>query len=242
MARGTLKTRFLTLIVGCSALFGAGMAHALTIGFDDDSDGTFELTVTDGGAGDTDGAANGQVNVGLTAIGGTPWTVSATGTGMSLLGDGELTLNSLDLSTSDVAANITVAVWDTSSGAIPQPTFNGTANASSLGGNIDPVVFSQFNAGGAPGGAAISSASGGPLNLTSDDVEENFANNAAGAFDLSIAVRVNHPAGQGTSTSFDAAITPTPLPAAAWLMGSALVLLAGIGRRASKRNARSFGT
>lgn len=146
-----------------------------------------------------------------------------TGVSEGQIGTGRLDLNSVDIS--GAAGTLRIKLTDTGySSAFPAYTadFGGTTDGTvNLDFLHDPtnVEFggSSFFNPAAAGPGAFSGTGGGPV--------------AAGTpYSLTIVADITHPGGFNI-TSFDALVTPVPIPPAVYLLGSGLIGLAGIARR-----------
>lgn len=225
------------LAVAGAAVLASGAAQALTIEL---TDGTATETVVDGGGGDSAG------DVGVVAYQGSVggWDMNFTaGFSEPALPLFQLDLNNVSLINLDSGSGtLKVSVWHT----FQSSSVSGFTG--SIGGTTDgsvSVTYSQTKVQTKVGDAAVglSSASAGPFepsdpNNTSFSAGGTyFANNAVGdPFDLRIDVEIKHEEGDNIS-SFDAQVKPVPLPAAAWLFGSALLGVVAIGRRKQSRAA-----
>ena len=174
-------------------------------------DGTTAITVLDGGVGDINplpDAVTAITSLGL-------WSSNVT-TGVKI--DGGLDLNSIDASSSG-PAHLTITLSDdfsrTASGfqfAVGGTT-SGTSSFTAEENNTAFATLGPFTPGASK---AFSDITSGLHAFT-------------GSYSLAIVADIFHPA-PGT-TSFDASLSPTPLPGTLLLLGTGLVGLAGYARR-----------
>jgi hypothetical protein len=223
--------KLLALVAASSALFGPRVANALTIGLDDSATGVgYDVIVTDAGIGDSNPLAGA-----VTYIGSTPnWTLNVT-TGLTSLPP-YLDLNSVNAFNA-TAGQLKISVWDTYNAPTPSWLSNFVASiGGTTQGTVD-VTYTQYNANTGPGGTVLSTVSDGTFGPRSFAGTVGLPASVAdigGAFNLQIDVIIGHTSANQV-TSFDAEISPVPVPAAAWLFGSAVVGLVGVGRRKSTR-------
>lgn len=229
--------KILPLIAGILGMIGAGAANALTLALDDGNDG-FDEVITDNGAGDTNATVG--VIVFNQAIGIGNWIVNVT-TGLAppVLEPSNLDLNSVNVSSAG-GGTLRIALWET------YPDNSDPAFVMDIGGTSNGTLTATASQHAAGTASNILTGTEAPLSSVTPgsgsfgpgpfSASGAFANAASGSpFDLAIDVLITHGVRAGQITSFNAEISPIPLPPAVWLLGSALVLLAGIGRRATRR-------
>lgn len=149
-----------------------------------------------------------------------------TGISKPLIGPAELDLNSINVS--GAAGTLLVTISDTD--------FTGNLSAfnASYGGTTEGTVDFDFlydTGNQAFGGSAFASdhfvSSTGKSAFSSDQMGTVIP---ASPYALTISARLTHDSAFEVS-SFDAHITPVPLPASLWLLGSALAGLAALRKR-----------
>lgn len=205
-----------TLLLGALAAPQAQAAFVMIL--DDPNDAFSSVMITDGTGGDLNGV-NGVIT--FSGVVGAFTVNVTTGISKPVVGPGQLNLNSINVSGS--AGTLLVSISDTD-------FLQGSSNyAASYGGTTQGSVDFSFlrdlgNAAFAGNQFASGSFSASPGNFAfENDIVSNV--DAGAPFSLSILAQINH-AGNNQVTSFDAAISPVPLPASVWLLGSAL---AGFG-------------
>lgn len=222
-------------IVACLSLPGTVQAASLSI-----SSGGSIVDVQDNGLGDLDATAGSVVQNG--AVG--AWNVTTT-TGISYPVFGSATspqvdLNNVSISTTGTSDSIQVVFGDLFSTAPGQTSFitamGGTVSNADISWSASTSCSHTNNPGCTAGVQAISSGF-----FTGEGA---FAENGAGSvdvsvydfgvplYDLDLIVTITpNDSGLTSLASFDFQVSQVPLPAAAWLFGSALLGLGVIKRR-----------
>jgi hypothetical protein len=195
--------RALPLIAGCAGLVGPGVADALTITF---SSGRSSLDVVDGTTRDKNGETN--VVSWSGTIGG--WDVYFT-TGLLDTNIPLLQVVSFDASTSG-SDPLTVSVFDDGV-SVPAADYLGHAGGTLVGNDIEV----SYSAG--PGSA-------GPVTYNTSSFSGDTLFSSSGGSGMRITMTTT-----GGVTGVSATLQPVPIPAAAWLFGSALIGVVAVGRR-----------
>jgi hypothetical protein len=149
-----------------------------------------------------------------------------TGVSSPLIGPSRLDLNSIDVS--GAAGTLIVSLTNTDF-TLPVPGFK-----IGHGGTTDGMVSLDYlydTANQEFGGTVIGGASHSVATEPAFAYVQTASVSSAGLYSLSIVAEITH-TGAGQVTSFDAMMSPVPVPAAAWLFGSALAAFAGWRRRA----------
>lgn len=211
------------LALGAVALGLTGVAQAVpTLRL---TSGANTITITDGGAGDS----NGQVGA-VTWIGSLgSWTLNvSTGITKPILGSSgnpHMDLNSVNTSNSAVATSLTIEFSDTGFTAIGSGSTN--IGGTTLGNVTYQTYWSASNAALAKDNLMTSQAFGGPA----------FSGSATGSgpnvnlYSLTQVVTISHGAGSGQNSSFDAEVRVPDSGSTIALLGAALATLGLISRR-----------
>jgi hypothetical protein len=150
-----------------------------------------------------------------------------TGISKPVIGPAQLDLNSINVS--GAAGTLLVSISDTGfTGNFPgfNASYGGTTQGNVYFDFLYDTGNQEFGGTSFASGSALSGAGSTPA---------SFANDLSGSvmpaspFSLSIMTRIQHDSAFEVS-SFDAHVTPVPLPASVWLLGSALAGLASLRR------------
>ena len=214
--------KVLPLIVASGAILGPGAANALTIQLEDLSTHTI-VTVLDGDSLDAwDPQGTGPEVDGVVQYSGSVdgWIINVT-TGLSkpALREPQLDLNSVNVSGG--SGSLRISVWDDGYSTMA-PGFIGA-----IGGTTNGVVEVTYAVGGNT--TDVLSYGSGAFSGTADLNGPNSDN-----YRMGVDAIIHHDDGTKV-TSFDTTIQPVPIPAAAWLFGSALAGIITIGRRRKTR-------
>lgn len=148
-----------------------------------------------------------------------------TGISKPLIGPSRLDLNSIDVS--GAAGRLIISLTDTDY-TLPAGGFT-----AEHGGTTDGMVDISYRYDASNqefGGSVFASAMHTATQIRSFDFVDTGYFPPAGLYSLTIMAEVEH-TGPYQVTSFDAVMSPVPVPAAAWLFGSALAGLYGWKRR-----------
>lgn len=220
--QSNLRKGLPALALLASTLIAAPAQAAFVMTLDDPFDNFAAITIYDGTGSDLNGV-NGVITY-SGSVGAFMVNVT-TGISKPVIGPAQLDLNSINVS--GAAGTLLVAISDTG--------FTGSYNnlGASYGGTTQGAVDlnflqdsgnQEFGGSAFAGGNFISSAGNYAF---SDDLVGTVTSGAP--FSLSINTRITHDSAFEV-TSFDAQITPVPLPATALLLGSALAGLATLRR------------
>ncbi|HVL02566.1 MAG TPA: VPLPA-CTERM sorting domain-containing protein [Dongiaceae bacterium] len=198
---------------------------AFVMTLDNPFDSFSPITIYDGTGSDLNG-----VNGVITYSGSVGNFIVNVTTGISkpVIGPAQLDLNSINVS--GAAGTLLVSISDTGfTGNIPG--FNASYGGTTQGNvNFDFLYDTNNQAFGGSSFASGNYASGLGNTNTAFSNSINGSVVPASPFSLTIGTRIQHDSAFEV-TSFDAHITPVPLPASVWLLGSALAGLASLRRR-----------
>ena len=204
-------------------LFSTQTQAGFVMMLDDPNDNLAAITIYDGSGNDQNGV-NGVISY-SGSVGAFNVNVT-TGISKPTIGPGMLDLNSINVSGASGTLLVSISDTDyTDISAAYQASFSGITR-----GDVS-LSFLLDNANQEFGGAAFAADS-----FNASPGNYAFANQlsgnvlAAAPFSLSILAQINH-SDAAQVTSFDAEISPVPLPASAWLLGSALILLGRLRQR-----------
>lgn len=218
-----LRKSMAALALLAPALITTQAHAAFVMTLDDPNDSFAATTIYDGTGSDLNGV-NGAITY-SGAVGAFMVNVT-TGISKPIIGPAQLDLNSINVS--GAAGTLLVSISDTG--------FTGNTNAytASYGGTTQGAVDFSFlydagnqQFGGSPFAAGDFVSSAGNYAFADDLVGSVTAGSP---FSLSILTQIIHDSA-GDVTSFDAQITPVPLPASIWLLGTALAGFAGLRRK-----------
>lgn len=218
-----MKKNILTSAVLAVGLAMPMTANALTLLFQDAAFN--QSSIVDGGVGDADGVVNGSILAGAINVGTSVVTIAT-----SLFTDAS-GFSKLVLNVSDAIANeaFNIAAFHDFSGAAAAPVLskmNFTMNGSEVSGQVD----GHFGYG--PGGslAGLTYTAFESLFDTGDDIDQTASAPLSDPFRMIINTFVY----QGTTASYDATLTATPVP----LPAGGLLLLTALGGVAALRRRR----